>query len=288
MIEKDYEEVYWRYRSSRRVIERLNKLREKIEAYVSKEFFIDFSNDLYLDFPFFSTTLQKELYSFYKNEVHHIYKDTAKNMLHGGVLENDYEILYEEVLLRVKETFSIDIKAIESIDSIYTEESLNEIITKNTSEYIFRHTKVEPVFSRPKLFSERFRDIELTFNPNLPKKELVSQFEAIIEAYQSDQLKSQSIYELLGEKFNQWNEKVYRKKRIHLKQDEQLDTKKITTLVNSCQDILYIYDADKNGVSHTSKSYPTKLGTGTISSYLNFAKFLIEEKGYKILLTSNI
>ncbi len=287
LMTKDYEEVYVRYRSSRRVLERLNKLREKIEAYVSKEFFIDFSNDLYLDYPFFSTALQKELYHFYKNEVHHIYKDRAKDMLHGGVLENDYEILYEEVLLRVKETFSIDAKAIESIDSIYTEESLQEVIVKNTSEYIFRHTKVEPMFSRPQLFSERFRDIELNFNPNLPKKELVSQFEAIIEAYQSDQLKSQSIYEVLGEKFSQWNEKIYRTKRGHSKQEEKLDAKKITTLVNACQDILYIYDADKNDESHTSKSYPTKLGTGTISSYLNFAKFLIDEKGYKILLTAN-
>ncbi len=288
LLIKDYEEIYFKYRKSRKMLERLNKLREKIEAYISKEFFIDFSNELYLSYRFFSKDLQKDLHHFYKKEVQHIYKNTPKEIMHGGVLENDYEISYKDVRLRVRETFALDAEAIELIDSIYTEESVHEVISKNTSEYIFRHTEVEPIFSRPNLFSERFRDIRLNFNPNLSKKELISQFKAIIEAYQSNQLENQSVYEILGEKFNQWNEKIYRTKREHSEQKEQLDAKKITTLVNACQDILYIYDADKNGESHTSKSYPTKLGTGTISSYLNFAKFLIEEKGYKILLTANL
>lgn len=287
LLIKDYEEVYLRYRRNRRMRGRLNILREKIEAYVSKEFFIDFSNDLYLDYPFFSTELQKELYHFYKNKVHHIYKDIAKDMLPGGVLENGYEIIYEEVLLKVKETFSVDAKAIESIDSIYTEESLHEVIAKNTSEYIFRYTKVEPVFSRPKLFSERFRDIELNFNPNLPKKELVSQFEAIIEAYQSNQLKNQSIYELLGERFNKWDEKIYREKRTHSKQENKIDAKQIKTLVRGCQDLLYTYDAQRYGKSNTSIACITRLSEGKVSSYVSFSKFLIEEKGYKTLLTAN-
>ncbi|HFU76613.1 MAG TPA: hypothetical protein ENK66_10250, partial [Arcobacter sp.] len=41
LLIKDYEEVYLRYRRNRRMRGRLNILREKIEAYVSKEFFID-------------------------------------------------------------------------------------------------------------------------------------------------------------------------------------------------------------------------------------------------------
>lgn len=112
------------------------------------------------------------------------------------------------------------------------------------------------------------------------------QFEKIVDLYQSNKLKSQSVYETFGEKFNKWSKTINRKKRNYNKK-EKVDTKHITTILNNIGDLLYIYDSHKQGVSHINIAYSTGMTEGSISSYLNIALFLIEEKGYKILLTAN-
>jgi len=190
--------------------------------------------------------------------------------------------------LELREYFSFDNEVIKNIDSVYIEEELSKLIKKNPNEYIFRHTTAKPIYCRPTLFSERFRDIDLNFNPNLSKKELLSQFENIIDLYQTNELNNKSIYEIIGEEFGKYSQKIEREKRVY-KGKRVVEVKKISTLLNNVIDILYIYDSDKMKLrdSHLIKSYNTNLSEGTISMYLIFSKFLIDNKGYKFLLTSN-
>lgn len=178
------------------------------------------------------------------------------------------------------------------IDSIYFTERILELMRQSPNEYIFRSTMVKPIYSRPTLFSERFRDITLTFNPNLSIRELRLQFEKIIELYQANKLKNRSIYETLGEEFGKWSKKIERPKRSYnSKQDSNeknnASSKDILTILNNITDLLYIYDLHQQGTSHTIKIYLTNMAESSISSYLNMAQFLIEEQGYKILLTSH-
>jgi len=282
----ELEEIYRDYKKVKKEIVRLHNLRKKIEAFITKEFYVNFSNDLYLDYDFFSQKLQKELYKFYRGEASPIFKKQKEQFGLDAEIIKDGEVVYNGVKLKTKEIFSLDSEVFEQLDSIYAEESLKKIISKDTSAYVFRYTMVEPVFDRPTLFSERFRDINLNFNPNLGKNELLSQFKAIIDAYQSNALQTKSIYEILGEEFKKWDKYIHRKKNSNSRQKTEIDSKQISTLVKNCQDILYVYDANKNGMDFKTIAYATKLGEGTISSYLNFAKFLIEEKGFRFLLTT--
>lgn len=286
-IFQEYEEIYQGYRKTTRGLHRLNHLRERIEAFITKEFYIDFSKDLYLEYDFFSEKLQKELHKFYRGDLLPIFKKQKEQLsLDAEITKDGDEIVYNEVTLKTKEIFSLDATVFDQLDSIHTIKSLHEIISKDTNAYVFRYTMVDPVFSRPTLFSERFRDINLNFNPNLGKNELMSQFEAIIDAYQSNSLQTKSIYEILGEEFKKWDKCIHRKKKNNSRQKTVIDSKQISTLVKNCQDILYIYDANKNGIDNKTIAYTTKLGEVSVSSYLNFAKFLVEEKGFRFLLTT--
>lgn len=283
----EYEEIYRDYRKITRGLHRLNRLRERIEAFITKEFYIDFSKDLYLEYDFFSEKLHKELHKFYRGDLLPIFKKQKEQLsLDAEITKDGDEIVYNEVTLKTKEIFSLDATVFDQLDSIHTIESLREIISKDTNAYVFRYTKVDPVFSRPTLFSERFRDINLNFNPNLGKSELLSQFKAIIDAYQSNALQTKSIYEILGEEFKKWDKYIHRKKNSNSRQKTEIDSKQISTLVKNCQDILYIYDAAKNSIDNKTIAYTTKLGEVSVSSYLNFAKFLVEEKGFRFLLTT--
>ena len=177
------------------------------------------------------------------------------------------------------------------LNSIYLAENMLKLIKQNPNEFIFRSTFVKPNYARPRLFSERFREITFTFNPNLSKKGLKLQFETIIDLYQSDKLKNRSIYETLGEEFGKWSKKIERPKRGYstkqAKDEKSNAAKDILTILNNIPDLLYIYDSHNQGSSHTQKTYPTNMSEGSISSYLNMAQFLIDEQGYKILLTSH-
>jgi hypothetical protein len=51
--------------------------------------------------------------------------------------------------------------------------------------------------------------------------------------------------------------------------------------LNNIPDLLYIYDSHNQEMTHTQKTYPTNMSESSISSYLNMAQFLIDEKGYK-------
>ena len=172
-----------------------------------------------------------------------------------------------------------------NLSSINIQENLLTLAKQNPTQYIFRHTKIKQIYSRPTLFSEKFRDISLTFNPNLSKKELNEQFNAIIDAYQSNTLKNKSIYEVLELKFNDWMDKIERIK-VSKKKSTQTETRKITDLLYNIQNILYVYDANLKDINITDIVYAIKESERTVQTMLYFAKYLIENNGWKLLLTS--
>lgn len=289
LINEEMEPHYIKYKKYERDITRIDKLRHSIEEHMSYEFYLDFQQELYLDYYFFSSKLQKDFKDFYKKLQQKKYSELE--IPHHANMRTKEMVIENNISLTLETFFSIDEKLMSKINSIYLLENMIQMIKKNPNESIFRATFVKPNYARPSLFSERFRDITLTFNPNLSEAELLAQFKKIINLYQTNKLKNKSIYETLGEEFGKWSKKIKRQKRNYgtSKSTDKKDgaTKDTLTLLNNIDILLYTYDADKKGVSHTLKTYPTNMSEASISSYLNMAKFLIDEQGYKILLTSH-
>lgn len=289
-INTNIEPYYLKYKKYINDIIRLERFRHAVEDYMSYEFYIDFQQELYLDYNFYSQILQKDLKQFYEILQQKTYNE-LQIPYHASIYQNEI-IKDNNFSLKVNTTFSIDSNLMKQIDSLYFTERILELIRQNPNEYTFRSTIVKPIYSRPTLFSERFRDITLTFNPNLSIRELRLQFEKIIELYQANKLKNRSIYETLGEEFGKWSKKIERPKRSYnskqgSNEKNNASSKDILTILNNITDLLYIYDAHQQGTSHTIKIYLTNMAESSISSYLNMAQFLIEEQGYKILLTSH-
>lgn len=289
LIHKDMETYYANYRKYLRKINRLEQLRHATESYMSYEFYIDFQQKLYLDYPFFTQILQKDLLEFYQILQQKEYAELE--IPHHANIRKKEIVSHDDFSLDLETFFSIDKQLMNQLDSLQFRENMLKLMKKNPNEFIFRSTFIKLNYARPRLFSERFRDITLTFNPNLSKKELKLQFETIIDLYQSDKLKNRSIYEIVGEEFGKWSKKIERPKRAYsTKKVEDRNSnaaKNILTIINNIPDLLYIYDSHIQEITHTQKTYPTNMSESSISSYLNMALFLIDEKGYKILLTAH-
>lgn len=167
-INDEMEPYYNRYRKNRRNIERLEKLRHKTESYISYEFYIDFQKELYLKYSFFSEKLQEDLKIFYLNLVEKQYDELEIKTMSSI---NKEEIIEDkEYKIGLRKYLSLDNKLMDELESIYLEEDLLKMIKSNPNESIFSSTSVYLIYSRPSLFSERFRNITMTFNPNISKK----------------------------------------------------------------------------------------------------------------------
>lgn len=282
----EMDRIYVQYKKTIKKINRLEKLRYKIESYLSKEFYLDFDNKLFLEYEFFTDKLKKDIKLFYENLMQRKEYQLG-TVIDSAYMQEDKFIESKKARLKISEGYALDKNLMQKLNSIHIEENLSATMSINPNNDIYSSRDVVPIYSRPSLFSERFRNISFTFNPNLSLNELESQFSEIVTLYQNNALQTRSIYELIGENFNVWSNKIHRQKREHKQQKQKVDSKYVKTLLDNIPEIMFIYDADKNGISHTVKKYETGLGDGTISTYSNFAKYLIEEKGYKVLLTAN-
>ncbi len=108
IIDEDKEPYYIEYRKYVRDIMRLERLRHATEDYISYEFYLDFQQELYLNYSFYPSTLQKDLHEFYKKVQQKGY--TELEIPDNANMRKKEVISHDDFSLELETFFSINAK----------------------------------------------------------------------------------------------------------------------------------------------------------------------------------